>query len=498
MPVDIIQAKGSAGQVIWDFETLAYNCLNEPETIRRPWNIAFNSMDLALDRPLNQAETIRGDRNPSPPFQGNKDVSGSLVVPVSFYNSGLFFKAAIGNLTTTDVPTDISALGDVDIAAGGVAVFANAQVGLLLGDRIRLQYNDGSDTIVDGYITSRTDDNNMTIKLDRTGATDLPGLPQSTPDATVLFGVTSKTASAPVTMALASGIMTISAAQPSIVVGDIIIANLSDIYIVTELINPGTDTQFRVTDAEGFQPADDAGPVEIETIEAAPKWRHTFKIHPINSVPSFTLARGFRDITPEVWQYYTGCKVNTWTLEVGGDGELIQTLDIIGADEIASNSPYDSGGSPTALRKPLDRFEQFDATAQEGIPLAPVNVLKTVNFEVTNDLDEDSFTIGGQGTRAALPEGIAGVSGSISALFVDETILTKAQNNTTSALEILFTQGTNTLRIYIPELKFQQNSPSIPGPAGVELNLDFQAFFSTNVEESAVVIELTNDQPTYG
>ena len=494
MPTAIIQGKGSAGKTLLDFEvspTYPYGCPIAAAD-RRPWNIPFNSNEVTLARSLNQAETIRGDRNPSQPYQGNKDVTGGLVTPISFIQAGLFFKAAVGDPTTIDQPTSVSLGGTASIAAGGVTTFSIAQTGILIQDRVRMTYDDG--TVVDGYVTTRTSDVLMTIKLDAAGVSDLPGIPQTAPAATLTLAVNTKVSSGPITVTIVSGVATFSSAQ-TFIVGDYVIYDGSTKGFITSVTST---TVYGISDAEGFEPADTGGAKPVETVEAAPKWAHTSLIHPTNSIPSFALVRGFQDLTPnEEWFTYLGCKVNTLSLEATavGDTELLMTMDIIGADETTGTTPYDDSPAPTALNKSGARFENFDATAKEaGVA---ITLLKTFSMEVNNNLDTESFTIGGGGTRAALPEGIAGVSGAITALFVNDDLLAKAQNNTETSLELILTQGTDTLNILFPEVKLQQNSPVISSAAGVELNLEFQAYFDDNVESSAIKVVLVNDQASY-
>ncbi len=324
------QAKGSAGRILFDWET----SYGTPKTAgKAPVNVPFNSCDVRLTRALQQAATIRGDRNPVDPFQGNKDVQGSLVVPVDFSVLGYLLKAAIGSPVTT---------GPVD--AGG-----------------------------------------------------------------------------------------------------------TDVYT------------------------------------------HTFKIHAVNSLPSFILERGFTDLAQPIHQLYSGCKVNTLELMVGGDGELVATLGIMGADETSGTTSYADGET---IQNPFtERFQQFDASAEEGG--AAVNLLREFKLSLANNLDGGSYVIGGGGARRALPEGIAGVSGSISALFEDDAILAKARGNTESSLKVTFASGVHELSLFLPELKYQQNSPAISGPGGVALDLEYQAYKADHADGSALIVVLKNTVASY-
>ncbi len=485
--IPILQAKGSAGAILLDLELEGFNCLNDAAD-RAAWNIPFNSCDLKLTRALNQSATIRGDRNPSPPFQGKKEVAGNLVTPVNFYHSGLFFLLCIGIPTTTEFPpADIASGGTADIDGSGTVTFGSAQAGIGLGDRVRFTYSNG--TVVDGFVTTRTSDTSMVVKAARDAGSDLSSLPQT--GARVTYAANNIGTSLPNGLTISGGVCTFETVQTGVASGQMIIYDTNKRAYVTGVTS---STVVTVVDGYGL-PAPDAAAVDMEALEAAPIYLHLFVVDPTASLTSATIARGFQDLDPEIWQYYTGCKVNQWGIEIGGDGELLHTMAILAADEIGSNDPYDSGDSPDRINKPIDRFEQFDATANEFGN--QVNYLKSISFQVANNLDADSFTIGGGGVRAALPEGIAGVSGKISALFIDDDVLGRAQGNTTSSIEVTFTQGIHSLTIIAPEVKFQNNSPAISGPGGVSLDLDFQGFFSTNPVDSAVVVQLVNHQASY-
>lgn len=485
------QAKGSAGALLLDFEEGGFNVPNVGAA-KRPWNIPFNTNDLNASRALNQSATIRGDRNQAAPFSGNKDVSGTITLPVNFIHAGLFFRMAIGNPVTREIPaTNIALGGTVNIDASGAAVFSTPQTGIGLGDRVEIETVAG--LVVSGYVTIRTDDSNMTIKAVADGASNLASLPYT--GAAVVFAANALNGAGE-TVSITSGVMTFSATQSTQAVGQQVIYGGTNRVYVSEWLS---GTTANVVNAVGFTPAN-SGSVDLEIREAKPRWRHEFKVDPIASLISSTLARGFQDLSPEVWQAYTGCKVNTLGIAIGGDGELLLTLNVVGADEINGNDAYDAAPSPGRLQKPIDRFEQFDAIAEEGpdeAGLVAVEVLTNFNININNNLDTETFTIGGGGIRRALPEGIANVSGNISALFEDDSILAEAQANSTRALKAVFTSGTNVLEILLPEAKYQQNSPSISGPGGVTLDLEFQAFFSTDSNASCVVVALTNDQPAY-
>ena len=89
------------------------------------------------------------------------------------------------------------------------------------------------------------------------------------------------------------------------------------------------------------------------------------------------------------------------------------------------------------------------------------------------------------------------VSGSITALFEDMTLLTKALSSTESSLEITFTNGTNILIFEFPEIKFEETAPAVESPGGVSATLNWFGFYDNNADASSLVVSLTNDKDTY-
>lgn len=317
------QAKGSASRLVFDFEA-SYKTA-KAKAVRAPIVLPFNSCDVKGGRALNQSKTLRGDRNPVDPYQGNLEVGGSLTVPVDMNVMGYLLKAAIGLPTTTD-------------------------------------NQDGTYT-------------------------------------------------------------------------------------------------------------------------------HVFKIDPTADLPSFVLEKGFPDLATPYYQLYGGCKVNSLELKVGGDGELLATVNILGATNANGSVPYDDPTVSDALAQAIftERFQQFEAAMKEGGSAS--SVMTAFSLALSNNLDNSSFVIGGGGVRSELPEGIAGVSGTVTALFRDTTILEKAKSNTKSSLQVTWTRGDSVLDLLFPEVKFKESDPGVSGPAGVTIELPFEGFKATG--ESAVVATLT-------
>ena len=222
------------------------------------------------------------------------------------------------------------------------------------------------------------------------------------------------------------------------------------------------------------------------TTGAAAPYTHVFK--PSNNQPSLVLEKGFKDIG----QYfkYSGCKINTFKMTAGDDGELTASMDILGANEVVGSTPYMA--TPDSVT--LDRLNNFQGVLKEnGVPTATI---KTLELDLAFGLDSDQYVLGSIG-RGDIPEGLIEVSGTIKALFNDIATIQKGINATETKLELDFTNGDKQLNFLMPEVQYERTSPTITGPAGVVAEFKFSGYYKNAAEASAIVVTLINSTETY-
>lgn len=224
------------------------------------------------------------------------------------------------------------------------------------------------------------------------------------------------------------------------------------------------------------------------TTGASAPYTHVFKVG--NVQPSFVLEKGFTDIA----QYfrYNGCKVSTFKVSFGGDGELTAQMDVMGAKETISSSEYDS--TPDEIVS--NRLNNFQASLKEGGVAIATATTGEMNLDM--GLDGDQYTIGANGSRGDIPEGILNVTGTLKTLFQDATLINKGANNTKSSLEIAFTKSASeSLTFEYPEIIYERKTPTISGPAGVVAELSWRAFNATDSDKSVVIVTLVNSVASY-
>jgi hypothetical protein len=225
-------------------------------------------------------------------------------------------------------------------------------------------------------------------------------------------------------------------------------------------------------------------------------YTHTIKLG--SSIPSLTIEKAFTDLTTAQYFKYNGCKVKSLALSLKPDGYQECRFDFVGAKETVGTAAFDA--TLTDAGKQSWNGFQVNSIAEGGASIAKV---MAAEIQIENNLDESIYCIGGAGLRAQLPEGLARVSGRIKALFDDVTLYTKALNSTESSLEIVYRLGTGAgsagneqLTITINELQYAPASPVVSGPAGVLVELPFEAYYGDNAGASALTMVLLNTQAT--
>jgi hypothetical protein len=216
-------------------------------------------------------------------------------------------------------------------------------------------------------------------------------------------------------------------------------------------------------------------------------YTHTFA--PGDAQPSLVIENKLADASAAItYPHYNGVKVSSLGLSVGGDGELVADLGMIGANEAYNASPYD--GSATA--QTLDRFQQFQAALTEGGSALEIATAFQLNLDFGLDAGDDKRVIGSNGILGDIFEGIIGVSGSLTFLLQDTTLIDKAVNSTESGIVLTFTDGANVLTWTIEELQYSRNTPEINGPQGILVTLPFEGYYNDGSAGSAIQVELTN------
>ena len=206
---------------------------------------------------------------------------------------------------------------------------------------------------------------------------------------------------------------------------------------------------------------------------------------------SFVLNKEFPDIGE--FHKFNGCRVSSLEFSVSPEGFVEMSTNITGQKETRSATPYDA----TVTDFLYKAFSAFQASLEEGG--VPIGTVTSFSLSISNELDEDGFTIDGENFRRDLPEGNVIVTGSMDVLFEDDTLLDKARQGTETSLKITLDKNVTPARsveIFVPELVLSRGNPEVSGPKGISVSFDFTAYFDDSAEGSSVLITLKNGLTT--
>jgi hypothetical protein len=232
-------------------------------------------------------------------------------------------------------------------------------------------------------------------------------------------------------------------------------------------------------------------------VGAGAPYTHTYKI---GTLPvGLCLEKQFTDLAVPKYFLYNGCKINSFKVGVKPDGIIEAGVSLMGAKETVGAATMDA----TATDNGHTPFDGVEASIKEAT--ATLGTVTDFNFTLNNGLDGNTYVIDGTSQRYSLPEGAGVVEGSLTVLFDDVALYTKAIGHTETALELHFTKGAGTgasagnekLSIYFDEVIFKPKSPVIPGPTGLTTKLSFVAYYDNDADANACRMVLLSPIATF-
>ncbi|MDU2063779.1 MAG: phage tail tube protein [Sporomusaceae bacterium] len=436
------QARGMKGALLLAFEHDYGITPTNPAAIRLP----FNKNTLTAKQNLIESNTITGRRDPTAPGLGQIDVSGNVEFPLDVRNIGHWMTLGFNVPTTTDNSTSGSLTGDSGVTttiATWTAVTAGAFAISIDGVSKPIGPIDFSTCVTMTDVTGKIQ---TAVRAVATGGFTTATVVFDAPN--TRFVITSGTKGSASAVSVASAPTT------------------------------GTDIS-----GAGFMKC-----ATGTAVAGAALYKHVWKVQ--DDMPSATLEKGFGDLSK--YALYPGCKMSKFALSAAvGNNELTANADIMGANE-AINS-FSMSAAPTSDQ--LLRFNNFQAAVIENGSV--LGSARKMDVNIDFGLDGDTYCLNGQGTRTDIAEGIIQPSGSIEALFKETTLLDKAINGMESSLKLTFANGPYSLEFLLPELIFERATPTINGPKGILLSLNYKSYYSDSAENSAVQVTLINDVASY-
>ena len=219
------------------------------------------------------------------------------------------------------------------------------------------------------------------------------------------------------------------------------------------------------------------------TTTGAGPYLHTYKIG--TTIPSMFIEINHSDAAGGLFYMTNGIGLNTLSFSLGGDGELLATIEGIAKD----TSKTVSTSVSTLITDVTDgiKFGQFTAA------ITGATNVKTFDLNFGNNVDADTYVIDGTGSRGGVPKGIADVGGTFTTLFEDDSIFALSRAFTDFPLDITLTSGASILKFDMEEAKLDAvTNPEIAGAAGLIGTFNFQAYLASGANDTALQVELTN------
>lgn len=236
--------------------------------------------------------------------------------------------------------------------------------------------------------------------------------------------------------------------------------------------------------------------------DGAGLYKHEFTVD-TTAVPYMFVEKVVKPSPSGIYEMYRGCKVNNLSINVGGDGELLMSSDIMGvrAEDPTATTQTGTKTDFTTSRIQFQNFKAgISAKSASSNDAITADSLKDVSVEITNNLAGDEYTINSRGYRREIPEGLMGVSGSINALFEDTKALQVARDGAQldMAIGVYDTRdaaNVSNVQIHLSESEIEPFDTEISGPAGINVSYNYMAYQDSG--SSIVKITLVNTTASY-
>lgn len=192
------------------------------------------------------------------------------------------------------------------------------------------------------------------------------------------------------------------------------------------------------------------------------------------------------------YHVFDGCKLNGFTVNASSEGVAMFDVQVVGQGYTQDTSSIDA--SPTSYTDSV--IDHFSLAISEGG--GSITYVKSVSLTFSNNIDTSQYVISGTGgLLGALPTGVASVTGTVEALFENDTLLAKGENHTESDLTLTWTSGSYSLALHVPELVYEPASPAVQGPDGIVLSMNFRGYYANDADATCLKATLVNSVASY-
>jgi hypothetical protein len=181
-----------------------------------------------------------------------------------------------------------------------------------------------------------------------------------------------------------------------------------------------------------------------------------------------------------------GCKISSFELAVSNAGIATGRFSVDGVSFTTGTALATASYSSTTN---LFNFAQGAVTV-DGSSVANI---KDFTLTVDNVLKSDRYNLGAAGVKAEqVINGFRKVSGTVTAEFTDTVLLAKFLADTTTALGLTFTSGSDILSITVSAVKFDGSAPQVGGPEVIDVSFAFEGY-DNGTDAPLTIVYTTTD-----
>lgn len=238
-------------------------------------------------------------------------------------------------------------------------------------------------------------------------------------------------------------------------------------YRVTDVVTSAGRTTITLADASsGSSPAFTSGVFTASTLLQGNHLRNGTTLH------SYTVERSYADVS--AFHVFEGMRIGSMTLEFATQAILTGTFGLNGKGLSADTSSVASTTTSPSVSDIMNASDNVGRIWEGGEAVTGI-IFQNITVELTNNLRDQNKI--GSADLAGIGAGRCEVTGTLTAYFEDNSLLTKFVNNTASNLRFQVTdEEGNSYIITLPRVKFtDHDSPAGGGNADVIQTIPFGA-----------------------
>lgn len=184
------------------------------------------------------------------------------------------------------------------------------------------------------------------------------------------------------------------------------------------------------------------------------------------------------------YRYANGVLVDSLSIDVPLDGPVTFDAKLVAKSLSAfSGTSIDSTGYTAApLKTPLLTVETTGFIKEGGVA---AGFIQNAKFTISNNLDV-KYALGSR-DAVEVAIGKLQVTGEITCYFDSPTVFNKCRNSTASSLDFKFSDGTNTIQLFVPNVRYTKANVVTSGDKAIEVKMTFRGLYDATSAANLVI-----------